>query len=58
MLTNQSSWPDSGQILCHDEYEISVVEVQKSLLWNIPRGKEHAVILVCKKAQIWLMDVF
>ena len=42
MLTNQSSWPDSGQILCRDEYEISVVEVQKSLLWNIPRGKEQS----------------
>ena len=58
MLTNQSSWPDSGQILCHDEYEISVVEVQKSLLWNIPRGKEQSFWSVKIKAQIWLMDVF
>ena len=31
MLTNQSAWPDSRQILCH-QYGISVAEVQTSLL--------------------------
>ena len=31
MTTNQSSWPDSGQILCH-QYGISVAESQTFLL--------------------------
>ena len=38
-LTNESSWPDSGQILCH-QYGISIIEKQTSFLWNIPRIKD------------------
>ena len=39
MLTNQSSWPDSAQIL-HYQYEISVIEVQTSLLVKRPQWQE------------------
>ena len=39
MSTNQNSWPDLAQILCHRD-GISVVEAQMSLQWNFPWGKE------------------
>ena len=39
MSTNQNSWPDLAQILCHC-HGISVIEAQMSLRWNFPWGKE------------------
>ena len=39
MSTNQNSWPDLAQILCHRD-GISVVEAEMSLQWNFPWGKE------------------
>ena len=45
MLTNQRSWPVSGQFLCY-QYGISVIEAQTSLLQNIPNDEERSEMAV------------
>ena len=45
MSTNQNSWPDLAQTLCH-RYGISVIKAQMSLQWNFPWGKEKAERIV------------